>query len=125
MNKDRRTRLGKIGTEGAKIETLLETLYSEWETILAEFQGKYDDIRGSLDDIKTSVEEVRDEEQDAYDNMPEGFQNGDKGSAAQEAISYMDNVVNAIEGMSEDWKEYEGEALDIESNLDDAAGVGQ
>ena len=50
-----------------------------------------------LETIREAVESVRDEEQDYYDNMPEGFQNGDKGFAAEEAISMLDEVLYGVE----------------------------
>ena len=57
-------------------------------------------IRKALDElasVRADLEAIRDDEQDAYDGMPESFQNGEKGEAAQEAISNLDDAINNIE----------------------------
>lgn len=59
------------------------------------------DVIAKLETLRDEVEALLNEEQDYYDNMPESFQNGDKGSAASDAISYMESasgyIDNAIE----------------------------
>ena len=59
------------------------------------------DVIAKLETLRDEVESLLNEEQDYYDNMPESFQNGDKGSAASDAISYMESasgyIDNAIE----------------------------
>lgn len=59
------------------------------------------DVIAKLETLRDEVESLLNEEQDYYDNMPESFQNGDKGSAASDAISYMESasgyIGNAIE----------------------------
>lgn len=59
------------------------------------------DVIARLETLRDEVESLLNEEQDYYDNMPESFQNGDKGSAASDAISYMESasgyIDNAIE----------------------------
>lgn len=59
------------------------------------------DVVAKLETLRDEVESLLNEEQDYYDNMPESFQNGDKGSAASDAISYMESasgyIDNAIE----------------------------
>lgn len=47
-----------------------------------------------LEEIKGDLENVRDEEQEAFDNMPESLQNGDRGQAAEAAISALDNALD-------------------------------
>lgn len=49
------------------------------------------------DYIQTRIEELRDEEQEYFDNMPESFQMGDKGQAAEAAVSYLDEAMSAVE----------------------------
>lgn len=59
------------------------------------------EVIAKLETLRDEVESLLNEEQDYYDNMPESFQNGDKGSAASDAISYMESasgyIDNAIE----------------------------
>ncbi len=59
------------------------------------------EIAAKLETLRDEVESLLNEEQDYYDNMPESFQNGDKGQAAENAISYMESasgyIDNAIE----------------------------
>jgi uncharacterized coiled-coil DUF342 family protein len=59
------------------------------------------DVIAKLETLRDEVESLLNDEQDYYDNMPESFQNGDKGSAASDAISYMESasgyIDNAIE----------------------------
>lgn len=50
-----------------------------------------------IEDVRSQIEEVRDEEQEYYDNMPEPFQNGDKGAAAEAAVSLFDDAIAALE----------------------------
>ena len=64
------------------------------------------------------VEEAKDEEQDYFDNMPESFQNGDKGEAAEEAISYMEDSAQALDNAMDEIKAEDAD-LDLEV-VDDA-----
>jgi hypothetical protein len=56
------------------------------DTLLASFEG-----------LKSELETLRDEEQDYYDNMPESFQSGDKGQAAETAVSALDDAINSAD----------------------------
>lgn len=47
-----------------------------------------------LETQKAEAETTRDEEQEYFDNMPENMQGGDKGSAAEEAISNLDSAID-------------------------------
>lgn len=58
-------------------------------------------LAGKLSDIKDQVESPRDEEQEAYDNLPESFQNGEKGQAAQEAITSLENAIELLTDLEE------------------------
>ena len=60
------------------------------------------DVEGQLTAIREAAESLRDEEQDYLDNMPENFQEGEKGQAAEEVISWMDEVVSALEDIDID-----------------------
>lgn len=59
--------------------------------IVAELEGAL----GMLD--ASDVESIKDEEQEYYDAMPESIQSGDKGSAAQEAISQLETAHEKID----------------------------
>ena len=54
---------------------------------------------GRLKEIKEGLETLRDEEQEYYDNMPEGLQGGDKGQAAEAAVSALEAVVDEIDNI--------------------------
>lgn len=56
---------------------------------------KIADLHERLTGLLAEIEEVRDEEQDCFDNMPESFQAGEKGSAAEEAIGYLEDACNS------------------------------
>jgi hypothetical protein len=63
---------------------------AERRKIIAAAQAK-------IEDARSLIEQARDDEQDYFDNMPEGFQNGDKGGAAQEAVSQLDDAIQLRE----------------------------
>lgn len=52
---------------------------------------------GLLRSAHAIVETARDEEQYSYDNLPEQFQEGDRGDAMEEAISNLEDAIDAIE----------------------------
>lgn len=56
-----------------------------------------DVISQILANAREQIEALRDEEQDYYDNMPEGIQSGEKGEAAEAAVSAMDDAISSIE----------------------------
>lgn len=70
-----------------------------------ERRKQIDDIRNNLLDVspleeaKSTLEGLRDEEQEYFDNMPEGFQQGDKGQAAEAAVSALEAAIEAIDTM--------------------------
>jgi uncharacterized coiled-coil DUF342 family protein len=64
-------------------------------------------ITVKLLDIRREIEQVMDDEQAYYDNMIESFQNGDKGIAATDAISQLEEALDYCDS--------------IESNLSEAS----
>lgn len=50
-----------------------------------------------LEEAKSIIETAGSEERDYYDAMPEGLQGGDKGSAADEAASALEEAGDAID----------------------------
>lgn len=56
-----------------------------------------DEAIAGMDHAKSILENARDEEQDFYDNMPENMQGGDKGQAAEAAVSSLEDAISSIE----------------------------
>jgi hypothetical protein len=57
-------------------------------------------ISSVVDSINVALEEVRDlaaEEQDAFDAMPEGLQDSERGQAASDAASAIEEAVGMLE----------------------------
>jgi hypothetical protein len=50
-----------------------------------------------IEQLKEAAETIRDDEQEYFGNMPESIQQGDKGQAAEEAISALDEAVSALD----------------------------
>ena len=55
-----------------------------------------DKITGFSDTI-SEITTLKDEEQEYYDNMPEGLQGGDKGTAAEEAVSNLQEAEDKLQ----------------------------
>lgn len=53
------------------------------------------ELAGIVDDIKS-------DEQDYFDNMPEGLQSGEKGEAAEEAITHLSDAQSVLESLCDD-----------------------
>lgn len=83
MNKDRRKAID------AQIERLREA-HEELARVLSTAQSAMD----ALTDLK-------DEEKEYFDNMPESLQGGDKGQAAEAAISELESAISELETMLE------------------------
>ena len=62
----------------------------------------------ALEDLKGEVEQARDDEQDYLDNMPESLQGGDKGQAAEAAVSALESAIEALETAIDALGEVEG-----------------
>lgn len=75
----------------------LDTIMANYSTLYAELAT----IARRFDALKDELECARDEEQDYYDNMPEGLQSGEKGDAAEQAVSSMDDAIALIEAITE------------------------
>lgn len=87
MNKDRRKEIQNLISRMAELESL-------------------------RDELKEAIEAVRDEEQEYYDNMPEGLQGSDRGYAAEEAISNLEDAINQLEDL---------DPSSIQSSLEEAS----
>jgi hypothetical protein len=81
MNKDRRSRIGKM----------VELLHAAKNKIEAL------DVESALTEAKEALDEVRNEEQEAFDNMSENLQGGERGDAMQEAVSELESAVSELD----------------------------
>ena len=50
-----------------------------------------------LEEVKSQLDDLLSEEQEYKDNMPESLQNGEKGEAADNAISEIESAISSIE----------------------------
>lgn len=55
------------------------------------------ELVSELEALKEKAESLRDEEQEYFDAMHDNLKGGDKGSAAEEAISNLEEAVSGIE----------------------------
>lgn len=67
---------------------------------LCEYKLAFDNLP-DLEEIKNELEALRDEEQEYKDNMPDSLQDGEKGNAADEAISHMEEALQRIEEITD------------------------
>lgn len=64
-------------------------------------------VLNELADLRLRIESVLSDEQEAFDNMPEGLQQSERGQAAEECCSNIENALSAFD--------------EIESCLNDAS----
>ncbi len=69
-------------------------------------KDRLEDAQSSFDDAKSTVEELKDELQEWHDNLPEQFQDGDKGSAIQDAVASLDDLISNMESCDFDAVEF-------------------
>ena len=60
-------------------------------------------LKERVADIHSEAVSVRDDEQEYFDNMPESFQGGDRGMAAEEAITNLEDAISGLEDMDFDY----------------------
>jgi len=58
-----------------------------------------EEARVFVEEALAIVEPVRDEEQEAFDNMPDGLQQSERGQAAEQAASELDDAVDSLESV--------------------------
>jgi flagellar biosynthesis chaperone FliJ len=51
----------------------------------------------TIEELRSAIETIRDEEQEYFDNMPESLQSGEKGAAAENAVSMMEDAMSNLE----------------------------
>lgn len=54
-----------------------------------------------VEEAKSILETCRDEEQDYKDGMPEAIQNGQKGDAADEVVSALEDAISALDDIAQ------------------------
>ena len=71
-----------------------------------------EEFKSKVEDIKSEIETLKDEEQEYYDSMPENMQGGEKGDAAQNAVSQMESAISSLEEITDadDWGDKINEA---------------
>lgn len=119
MNNSRRKQLKSLVNDAS-------TLNKEWDHLRNEFEqvkSRIEDWTAKVVTLKDDTETLRDEEQDYKDNMPESIQDGDKGNAADDAISAIeeamdkfDDIIQSVETIND------FDASEIEAQLGDAQG---
>lgn len=60
-------------------------------------RAQLDAIYAKIEELISEVETVTSDEQEYFDAMPESFQSGDKGDAAQNAISELESVSSYLD----------------------------
>ena len=85
---------------------------------VASLRERRESLAEEIADAKEALEGIRDDEQEYVDNMPESLQQGEKGEAAQEAISQLEEAIEAL-GEIEDIVDKFGE---VEGALNSAKG---
>ena len=64
---------------------------------ITELSAELENLRDDIDNLISRIEGIRDDEQEYYDNMPESFQQGEKGQAAEAAVSALDEASGALQ----------------------------
>lgn len=80
----------------------LTNISGKLQILISELQQKdaIPDIlcdQANLTGLRDMIDNLKDDEEFAYDNMPESFQNGDRGDAAQQAISSMEDAISELD----------------------------
>ena len=55
------------------------------------------DVLNELADLRSQIDTLHGEEQEAYDNMPESLQQSERGQAAENAASELENALSAFD----------------------------
>lgn len=69
---------------------------------IAALKEKFGAIQNQISELRSDIEELEMEEQEYLDNMPENFQQGERGQAAEEVISHLDDAGNGADTISND-----------------------
>lgn len=77
-------------------------------------RNRLDGLKLAVGELRNEVEALRDDEQEYYDNMPQSFQDGEKGQAAEAAVSSFDEALSAMD-------EIESQIGETDGHLEQAA----
>lgn len=67
------------------------------------------DLIARLEAIAAEINEIKDQEQTYFDNMPEAIQDGERGEAAENAISALEDALSSIDEVAGSLQEAIGE----------------
>lgn len=93
----------RVETLGKLVKTALAEKYPDARVSVSKIipatsrAARFDEAVSNVTDGKSEAEGLRDELQDWFDNLPENFQSGDKGSEIEEAISSLDEFIEACD----------------------------
>ncbi len=69
-------------------------------------KDRLEEAQSSFEDSKSIVEELKDEMQEWHDNLPEAFQEGEKGSAIEDAVAALEDLISNMENCDFDVVEF-------------------
>lgn len=116
MNKQRGKDIDGAVESATEAKDMLNEQKSEVEEIAADIRGGessgirtrlvnlksiFDTASGKIGDAVTNIETAKGEEEEYKENMPDSMKDGDKGSAADEAISNLDDAYGNFETAQE------------------------
>lgn len=100
MNKDRRKAIDAVMAD-------IEAAKALHDAAVEAFR----EFTEACDGLASQIEDLKDEEQEYYDTMPESFQSGDKGQAAEAAVSQMEEAM----GLLQEYAGLELDSVDLDS----------
>lgn len=132
MNKDRRNQIEELARDLAGLAERRAEVAEKTEELVQLVAAKREEIKESLDrlsseagELETRAEKIGDEEQEFLDNMPEGLQQGERGQAAEAAISALDQAETYLRDLAEfELPEFElhvDEVTEALENIDNAS----
>lgn len=101
----------------------ISAAHADLTALQAAISAAIGEFAGQLDDIKSTVENLKDEETDYKEAMPESFQYGEKGEAADAAISALETALDGFEELTQalDTLTDDSKFDEVLSSLDEAA----
>lgn len=64
---------------------------------LQEIRDKLSSLASGIAELRDQINTVKDSEQDYFDDIPERLQGGERGQAAEEAVSNLDTALGALD----------------------------
>lgn len=72
---------------------------------LADIKNKLDELVGLIEEQRDELETLKGEEEEYKENMPENMQDGEKGQAADQAISDLEEAFSAADSAADSLRE--------------------